>query len=181
MTDVASPVTQEQEPPTRRRFLGWMIAGIGAFIGVAVGIPYIGALLSSGTEQKKPTLVRIGKLSDFPVGEPTLAQFTVTQTDGWVQTQEGRSVWVIRDGGEDVTVYNGRCTHLGCAYNWRTKDASSDQFVCPCHDGVFDRDGKVVSGPPPRPLDTLPAKVVNGDLIITYIDFRPGVPEKVPV
>lgn len=181
MADAISPSNAERNDVTRRWFLGWLIGGISAFIGAAVGIPYVGAVLSAVAGKKEATTIRLGKLSDFPEGQPTLAQFTVTRTDGWVQAQEGRSVWVIRNGAQDVTVYNGRCTHLGCAYNWQTKGANSDHFVCPCHDGVFAKDGSVVSGPPPRRLDTLPAKMENDNLVITFQDFRPGVPEKAPV
>jgi len=42
------------------------------------------------------------------------------------------------------------CTHLACAVLWRAEDG---QLECPCHDGAFDpATGKVVAGPPPRPL-----------------------------
>jgi Rieske Fe-S protein len=33
------------------------------------------------------------------------------------------------------------------------------QFICPCHGGVYDRDGRVVSGPPPAPLTRLNVRV----------------------
>ncbi len=42
------------------------------------------------------------------------------------------------------------CSHLGCRVRW---DAPKKQYLCPCHGGVYDRDGKVVAGPPPRGLD----------------------------
>ena len=42
------------------------------------------------------------------------------------------------------------CTHLGCRVRWVS---GQEEFFCPCHDGVFDIDGNVVSGPPPRPLE----------------------------
>ena len=180
MAEETSPPTLEQSPPGRRQFLGWLIGGITGFIGTAVGIPYVGAVVSSATAPAEAPTIRLGKLSEFPQGQPTLAQFTITHTDGWLETQEGRAVWVIRNSDQDITVYNGRCTHLGCAFNWRATGANSNHFVCPCHDGVFALDGSVTSGPPPRRLDTLSAKVVNGDLVITFQDFRPGVPEKTP-
>lgn len=173
-----SPIPEERDTPKRRQFLGWLIGGIAGFIGTALGIPWIGALLSAVGGQPEATIIRLGNLANFPEGQPALAQFTITRTDGWVQTQEGRSVWIIRRGAEDITVYNGRCTHLACAYNWRTEGDYKDHFVCPCHDGIYALDGRVVSGPPPRPLDTLPAQIDNGELVITFQDFRPGVPEK---
>jgi len=87
----------------------------------------------------------------------------------------------VRTGDQAVTVFNGRCTHLGCAYSWRTAGSQGEQFVCPCHDGVFALDGTVAGGPPPRPLDTLPVQVDDGTVVITYQDFHLGIPEKTPV
>src|ERR1035437_6593260 len=38
------------------------------------------------------------------------------------------------------------CTHQGCTVSY---NSSSNNFQCPCHHGVFDTSGNVVSGPPP--------------------------------
>jgi len=51
------------------------------------------------------------------------------------------------------------CTHLGCIVHW---DKTTQHFACPCHGGVYDRTGNVISGPPPRPLDHYEVKVENG-------------------
>jgi hypothetical protein len=39
---------------------------------------------------------------------------------------------------------------------------ASERFICPCHGGVYDLLGRRVGGPPPRPLDRFPTRVVNG-------------------
>ena len=51
--------------------------------------------------------------------------------------------------------------------NWRNDETD---FHCPCHDGVFDVEGKVVSGPPPRPLDEYENKVEDGNLFIHFVE-----------
>ena len=43
-----------------------------------------------------------------------------------------------------------RCMHLGCPVRYIQ---ASKRFVCPCHGGVYDFEGKVDGGPPVRPLD----------------------------
>jgi cytochrome b6-f complex iron-sulfur subunit len=53
------------------------------------------------------------------------------------------------------------CTHLGCLVNYHK---NLQLLVCPCHNGIYDLDGNVVSGPPPRPLEKFPFKMV-GDKI----------------
>src|SRR2546427_8826013 len=48
---------------------------------------------------------------------------------------------------------SGECTHLGCNFDWSPEEKL---FACPCHGGRFDRTGRNVAGPPPRPLDRFP-------------------------
>ncbi len=174
-------VTEEPKLLSRRQFSKWLIGGIGAFGASAAGIPIVGTIASAALGKRAAAKIQLGKLEDYPIGEPTVAQFTITQTDGWQHTIESRSVWVVRTGEDAVTVFNGHCTHLGCAYNWDGSGEHANHFVCPCHNGIFTEDGTVTSGPPPRPLDTLPVQVKDGHVVITYEDFRPGIPEKTPV
>ena len=63
---------------------------------------------------------------------------------------------MLTDNGRDFLAMSNICTHLGCRVRWI---ADQEQFFCPCHNGVFDKDGTVVSGPPPRPLDRYEVKV----------------------
>ena len=52
-----------------------------------------------------------------------------------------------------------RCAHLGCPVRYIQ---ASKRFVCPCHGGVYDFEGKVEGGPPVRPLDRFYTRVTNG-------------------
>lgn len=175
----APTVTEPAALASRRSLLGWLLGAIAALIAGVAGVPAVGSIFSAATGRRQPSAIQLGKLSDYTVGQPKLAQFTVDRTDGWVTTIENRGVWVVKRSEQEAVVYNGRCTHLGCAYSWKSSGAGANHFACPCHDGVFNVDGSVVSGPPPRPLDTLPVNVdAQGTLRITYQDFRLGVPNK---
>jgi cytochrome b6-f complex iron-sulfur subunit len=55
------------------------------------------------------------------------------------------------------------CTHLGCLVDW---DQARGQVICPCHGGVYDADGKVVSGPPPKALPAHEVNVINGRIMV---------------
>lgn len=58
------------------------------------------------------------------------------------------------------------CPHLGCRVHW---EAHNDRFFCPCHNGVFDPNGKATAGPPAadgQDLPRYPLKVVDGALYI---------------
>jgi cytochrome b6-f complex iron-sulfur subunit len=45
---------------------------------------------------------------------------------------------------------SARCTHLDCTVQFRT---DTEQVWCACHNGIYDVDGRNISGPPPRPLE----------------------------
>ena len=50
---------------------------------------------------------------------------------------------------DDVHAFDAICTHLACTVEHR---ADKGDLFCNCHSGVFDLNGRNVSGPPPRPL-----------------------------
>lgn len=58
----------------------------------------------------------------------------------------------------------GVCTHLTCTVRF---DAETETLFCPCHNGRFDLGGNVLSGPPPRPLETYDVEVSGNDIIVS--------------
>lgn len=75
---------------------------------------------------------------------------------------EGKPALVMRTS-EGVVAFSLICTHMGCTVQWQE---GKQQFYCPCHDGRFDRDGDVLSGPPSLPLERLPVKVLAEKVIV---------------
>jgi succinate dehydrogenase / fumarate reductase iron-sulfur subunit len=71
-------------------------------------------------------------------------------------------VLVSRAAGA-LICFSATCPHLGCTVRW---DGNSSRFRCACHGGTFDRDGTVLAGPPPRPLDRYPFKIDSGQLLV---------------
>ena len=96
------------------------------------------------------------------IGTPIEAHFTQFVEDAYLQAQPQQvAVYVINEGDGQFEIFDDHCTHLGCPFSW---DADQNQFNCPCHNGVFDPEGRVLGGPPPRPLDHYEFKVENGVL-----------------
>ena len=152
------------------------MGAFSAFIAVVLGAPAAGFALSPALkDEKKEEWVQAGAPSDFPVGQPKMVDFTILRRDGWLEQSVSKSVYVLRAGDAEFTVFNPRCTHLGCIVSWR---ADEKNFGCPCHGAVFGATGEVQAGPPPRPLDELDWKLDDGKLMVSYKDFRLGVPEK---
>lgn len=154
--------------PERRRMLAAFFWGAVALAGAVLATPVVGFFLGPLLRKQPRPVVKLGALSDFPTDRPRRVQFTLRQRDGWVTSSGLRAAWVVRLGTE-VMVFDPRCTHLGCAYHWHAK---TGQFLCPCHNGVYDREGRVVSGPPPRPLDTYPTRVEGGALYVVPVPQR---------
>jgi Rieske Fe-S protein len=75
----------------------------------------------------------------------------------------GQKMMVLRTE-EGVVAFSRRCTDLGCLVSWNKE---RQQFVCPCHQGVFDKTGRNIAGPPPRPLDRLEVVKRGGQLYVT--------------
>ena len=84
------------------------------------------------------------------------------------------SAWLVLHEGDEVVAFDPRCTHAQCAYE-PTDDA---RFACLCHDAFFDLDGKVLSGPPPRPLERFAVREVSDRIELEVpADFSTPRPE----
>jgi menaquinol-cytochrome c reductase iron-sulfur subunit len=57
------------------------------------------------------------------------------------------------------------CTHLGCPVRW---EASAELFMCPCHGGVYYKDGEVAAGPPPHALEQFPVRILNNTVQVEW-------------
>ncbi len=153
----------------RRTFFARMFWALAGVLGALVGIPVLGAFLSPALRpREKSQWVAVGPASSFGP-EPRIAHHVHPSNEGWVNVTAQMQVWVVQKTGEGFKVFDNHCTHLGCPYHW---DAAAQRFVCPCHNGQFDINGTVLSGPPPRPLDYYDAKVEAGTLYMGT--FRRG-------
>lgn len=163
---------------SRRSFLGYMIAAIGAFIASLLGASTAIFAASPILGERRATRVALGTVDSFEIGIPRLVGFPIERKDGWVVEEANRSVWVVRTGSSEFLTYNPRCTHLGCIVSWIPERRV---FRSPCHNGVFALDGQVLGGPPPRPLDRLEHSIEDGKLVVDYTEYQLGIPEKTEV
>jgi Rieske Fe-S protein len=60
-----------------------------------------------------------------------------------------RRVLVLEDGDGELHALDARCTHEGCTVRYVPGEAL---ISCACHNARFDLTGRVLAGPPPRPL-----------------------------
>jgi nitrite reductase/ring-hydroxylating ferredoxin subunit len=79
-------------------------------------------------------------------------------------------VELVRDGAA-VRARSLWCTHTGCRVNW---DANATVYRCVCHEATFAADGRVLTGPPPRPLREIAVHVEAGHVIFVDPPFGSG-------
>jgi len=141
------------EPVSRRNFIKGVTAVVGGLITTVIGVPTIAYLIDPALrESAKEAWIPVGKLEDMPIGTPTPFSFTRTQVNGWERTSTSHGGFIIRrsEDPNDLLILNSKCTHLSCTVNWSEND---QVYLCPCHDAKFGKEGAVLDGPPPRPLD----------------------------
>ncbi len=155
---------------SRRDFIKATTVLVGGFIGAMIAIPAIGYLISPALRKNEDNAwIDLGQLDQYPIGVPKLFQFTRTKVNGWERSGMTYGVFVVRTDQTNTRVFSNICTHLGCHISWHP---DIKNYVSPCHDGHFDILGKVVSGPPPRPLDEFTTKVEKGNLFIQLPAFK---------
>ena len=148
---------------SRRRFLSLASGVLSAAIAVALGLPLARFYVGNVFARRQERWLKLGNTADLPVGQPQLFRSSYMDLDGWRQTTRRVAVYAVTNDRESITVLSSACTHLGCPVHW---DVKEKQFLCPCHGGGFSIEGKVMEGPPPRPLDQLAHKVEDGVLYV---------------
>lgn len=147
--------------PDRRKMLTVLLGAGGAFWGGVVGIPALLAAFTPAFRSERGPLWRtLGRLDDFTIGAVEQAVFRVRR-GGWGKPLDEKSVYVWRQSEDEAVVYSRNCTDLSCPV---TYDGGSECFFCPCHGGIFAKDGTPMAGPPPRPLYRYDARVRAGRL-----------------
>ena len=140
----------------RRRALALFVNSTIALIGGGLSAVLGAFALRPLRTPQSNRWARAGALTDLAPNVPVPRILVVSRRDGWYRERARETVFLVWDGAKAIHALSATCTHLGCQVRWDTDTAN---FRCPCHGGVFDAQGNVVSGPPPRALDRVEARV----------------------
>jgi len=173
----AKCLEQQKIEVTRRSFFASLL-GVGtAIIAAAIGMPTLNFILypvRAATRNKQWS--EVGSANEFErLASPVLRTIALTQRDGWREVVSEQVVFVNRNPAGQLQVLSPICPHLGCSVAWHD---NQKKFICPCHGGQFDDQGRHISGPPPRGLDRLEARVKDGNLQVQFEYFRSNVPDQ---
>jgi menaquinol-cytochrome c reductase iron-sulfur subunit len=137
-------------------FVNTIVGLLGAALSTLLGV----FALRPAAVQAGGRWIRAGTTEDLKPDVPVPRVVSVPRVDGWYRERARQTVFIVWDGSRNIRAISATCTHLGCQVQW---DGGTERFKCPCHGGVFDAAGQVVSGPPPRPLDAIEVRLNPAD------------------
>jgi menaquinol-cytochrome c reductase iron-sulfur subunit len=164
--DRQMPGSFEGETVTRRRFMNVVTQGAGGVAAMAFTLPALAFAVGPLFSREPFNWQTVGTPADFT--ELTYATKVITVVQGIGNAGNTIAFMRKRDPAIDTepedqynhyVALSSRCMHLGCPVRYV---AAAERFICPCHGGVYDFRGMVVSGPPVRPLDRFYTRVHNG-------------------
>lgn len=137
---------------SRRDLIDLSLLSTGVLAAAAVLGPVAAYLTSRVGERSRRGDVYVGKADSIPVRGAVS------------KVIHGEEYLIIRRDETHFHALSATCTHSEtCLVGWDTKRG---QIVCPCHRGVYDIYGNVVSGPPPRPLARRNVTIKDGGVFV---------------
>ena len=156
----------EGETMTRRTVFGIGVQAAGVLAVAPVALASVGFAIAPIFDRPEEAWRGVGSPDDY--SPTTYRQAVITEVDG--VGDSGKTTVYVRRGSEAVgedpdefIAISTRCAHLGCPVRYVQ---AAGNFICPCHGGVYDFEGKVIGGPPVRPLDRFQTRVVGDSLQI---------------
>ena len=166
-TNPGKPTFDAASAAARRGWLATAAMVLGLGVGYGTGIVHFLRYLVPLRRSKKREMF-IGTLADFPVGtsktvrDPRGQEIAVTRIAATDATAGASAGGGVASNGPQVATASGptsapaitgasfralstKCPHLGCKAHW---EEGAQRFRCPCHEGIFDKEGRAISGPP---------------------------------
>ncbi len=150
---------------SRRTFISGLAVAVAGLVAGSFGLPAVDSLLLAGTSnQPDSQWLTLCPLAALVPGVPNGFPFArKVRKAGWSESLQTGIAYAVTHDGSNVQVLANVCSHGGCRVTWQQERQA---FLCPCHEGLFGADGRVLVGPPQRPLEQFPCRVVNGQVQI---------------
>ena len=136
----------------RRTLIRWLLGGGFAASFAATVFPALKFMNPPEVAEASVNEVPAGKVQDLKPNSGKIVRFG------------SRPALLVRTGESEWRAYSAVCTHLNCTVQYQE---SSRQIWCACHNGLYDLNGKVVSGPPPAPLEEFAVRVRGDEVVIS--------------
>lgn len=153
---------------TRREMLyRTVISGTAAAFGLLWAIPlarYFLSPLGARPEERRlaerwAPVARLNDVLALAPNTPAGYELRYRVQEGWLERVTERLIYLVRLENNEILALSNICTHLGCPVRWQEQ---REEFLCPCHGGLYDVYGAVAGGPPPRDLPRFETRVDGG-------------------
>jgi len=139
-------------PDSRRTLLSWLLGG-----GV---IASFGSFLYPVTRFINPPQISEAAVNEVIAGKVQ----DLKPNSGKIVKFGNKPALLVRVSETEWKAFSAVCTHLNCTVQYQE---SSRQIWCACHNGTYDMSGRVVSGPPPKPLEEFSVLVRGEEVVIS--------------
>ena len=146
---------------SRRRFLGNMIGGGTAALGAGAVVPlvqYAGNL----RDEPPPDYLELDR-EEFDLAPGKAKMLLYGQIPMLI-------IRTLEPAGE-LKIFVAVCTHFDCTVGYVEGEK---RIFCACHEGYYDLDGEVISGPPPHPLRQFHQRFKEDRLIVALEEKNLG-------
>jgi Rieske Fe-S protein len=137
-------------PPVARRWVN-LLLGSGVLASLASFLyPALRYIIPPPVPESTSRSVVAAKVDELKLNSGRIFQFG------------SKPALLIRTADDQYKALSAVCTHLGCTVQYRE---DLHQVWCACHNGLYDVEGRNISGPPPRPLEVFDVHVQGADII----------------
>lgn len=148
----------EKDKIPRREAINYLLgAGVGA-LGVATLYPIVRYIIPPKASGSGTSSVSAAKVGALKPNEGLIFKFG-----------DHPAILVLKPGGDpksalSYVAFTAVCTHLNCTVQYRS---DLKEIWCACHNGHYDLNGKVISGPPPTPLAEYRVAIKGDDIFVS--------------
>ena len=137
---------------SRRTFLQYLLrGGVLALFGATL-YPIVRYLAPPRGVESSVSNVVAAKVGDLATNSAKIFRFG------------NRPGMLINTPQGELKAFSAVCTHLNCTVQY---DDDASIIWCACHNGKYDLNGQVISGPPPRPLEAYQVNVRGDDILVS--------------
>lgn len=151
----ACPIESQRTALSRRGFVSTCMMITGVIAGYGLGLWNFLQYLVPLHRHTPRREMFVGTLNDLKVGSSIMVKDPRGEEIALARVSEDRE-----NPSAGFKALSSKCPHLGCRVHW---DAGRGEFICPCHNGVFDKNGTAVSGPPAKEKKNLSTFEVRVD------------------
>ena len=136
----------------RRNLLRWLLGGGLSASLISFLYPAFKFMNPPDVPEASVNEVAAGKVQDLKPNNGKIVKFG------------SLPVLLVRTSEAEWRAFSAVCTHLNCTVQYKE---SSHQIWCACHNGLYNLNGQVVSGPPPHPLEEYSVHIRGDEVVVS--------------